>query len=132
MPVAARVAGLRRFAADHAVGDLQEFRIFLHAIERRRIMPIQLAEAPGKGDVGSRGELLIAKQQDMVFVPGVLDGLDHGGVQVFGQVDPGDLRAQRVAEGAELKVGIVAAGGRLGHAGALFEKGVRNRVIRAE
>ncbi|SOZ96219.1 hypothetical protein CBM2598_U10040 [Cupriavidus taiwanensis] len=58
-------------------------------------MHFQFAEAPGKGDVLCRGNVLSAKKQDFVFHQRPAQGKVRGIVKWLAQVDTGDLGPDR-------------------------------------
>src|SRR5208283_5551043 len=62
-----------------------------------------LAKAAGEGEKPLRRERLAAKEERQMVERRAPDCGDGGGVEIHGEIDPGDLGAERAGNGAYLK-----------------------------
>ena len=76
MPIAPRIAGLRRLAVLRAVGDLENFAISVQPVMRRRCVVVERTEALRKGEMLLGYPIDAAENDDVMAVPGLTNSVD--------------------------------------------------------
>ena len=61
---------------------------------------LHFAEAPGKGDLARRRQILRREQQHLVAQEGLVDGAKNAVIHLGGEVDTGDFRTEVARERA--------------------------------